>query len=95
LFRACEAIELLRLNALGFLLALKVGLLAYAAPSCNPGGVAMGAWRGLENEQADGAVIQDDAASRATHPVRLDRHEPEATPLDIQVAIEWAHLGGG
>lgn len=54
----------------------------------------MGVWRGRDNEQADGAVIQDDGASRASDPVRLDRHEPEATPLNIQVAIEWTHLGG-
>ncbi len=54
----------------------------------------MGAWSALKREQRDGAVIEDDAASRAADPVRLDRHEPEATPLEIQVAIEWAHLGG-
>ncbi len=52
----------------------------------------MGAWK--EHEQEDGAGTRDNGASAAVQPVRLNPHEPEGLRLDIQLAIEWAHLGG-
>lgn len=54
----------------------------------------MMAWTGPQQGEGSGGDTREKGPSAATKPARLEDQESERVRLDVQVAIEWAHLGG-